>query len=371
MSCVEVTLCESKCYNIGDEDNNGESSIWNSCYWTFLNLGWIYNKFTPPWEIWKYDFTLYTTTSGITQDSQKLALLLHIGGTEVKEIYRTVKDSQHKYNDVVHKLDVHSTLKKNLSCECYSFKICKQKPDEDCSAYITPLKGMGETSEYENLNTEVQDQFIMSCKSTKIKEELLLEQDLTLAKLVDICRNLESVKIQVTEMDGGTKESVSSNRKPPKKIGKLNLVKPQNTEKSCYKCGEKYQKGNNEKCKAIDKTCYNCGKTNHLSNVCKSKQKQVSKINKTEHLETKNSANRNDEADSAQEVFTFSLSSNYANEIPNQPISSIKSEHVAKTKIYQPIENENVNSIQLKHKSLTINEVSVKFLIDTGSSIDT
>ena len=45
------------------------------------------------WEIWKDDFTLYTTASGITKDSQKLALLLHIGGTEVKEIYRTMKDS--------------------------------------------------------------------------------------------------------------------------------------------------------------------------------------------------------------------------------------------------------------------------------------
>ena len=45
------------------------------------------------WEICKYDFTLYKTTSGITQDSQKLALWLHIGGSEVKEIYRTVKDS--------------------------------------------------------------------------------------------------------------------------------------------------------------------------------------------------------------------------------------------------------------------------------------
>ena len=79
-------------------------------------------------EIWKDDFTLYTTASGITQDSQKL---LHIGGTEVKEIYRTVKDYQDKY-DAVHKLDLHFTPKKNLSYERYSFKICKQKPDEDC-----------------------------------------------------------------------------------------------------------------------------------------------------------------------------------------------------------------------------------------------
>ena len=61
------------------------------------------------WEIWKDDFTLYTTANCITQDSQKVALLLHIGGTEVKEIYRTLKDSQDKYDDVVRKLDIHFT----------------------------------------------------------------------------------------------------------------------------------------------------------------------------------------------------------------------------------------------------------------------
>ena len=58
-----------------------------------------------------------------------------------------------------------------------------------------------------------------------MREKLLLEQDLTLAKLVDICWNMESVKIQAKEMDDRNKESVSSNRKPPKKIEKWNLVK--------------------------------------------------------------------------------------------------------------------------------------------------
>ena len=73
------------------------------------------------WEIWKDDFILYITASEITQDSQKLALLLHIGRTEVKEIYRTMKDSQDKYVDVVHKLNVHFIPKKNLSYGRYSF----------------------------------------------------------------------------------------------------------------------------------------------------------------------------------------------------------------------------------------------------------
>ena len=140
------------------------------------------------------------------------------------------------------------------------------------------------------------------------------------------------------------------------------MVKPQNTEKSCYKCGEKYQKGHNDKCKAIGKTCYNCGKTNHLSNLCRSKRKQASKINKTENLEAKISANGDDESDSVQEVLN-------ANEMPNQ-ISSIESEYVTKTKTCQPIENENVNSIQLNRESIAINGMSVEFLIDTRSSID-
>ena len=69
-------------------------------------------------------------------------------------------------------------------------------------------------------------------------------------------------------MDDGNKESASSNRKPPKQIGKRNLVKPQNTEKFCYKCEEKYQTGHNDKCKAIGRTSYNW-RTNHLSNVCR------------------------------------------------------------------------------------------------------
>ena len=102
------------------------------------------------------------------------------------------KDSQVKYDDVARKLDAHFTPQKNLSWERYSFKIYKEKPDVDCSVYITRFKRMAETCEYENLNTEIKDQFIMSCKSERMREKLLLEQDLTLTKLVDICRNIRN-----------------------------------------------------------------------------------------------------------------------------------------------------------------------------------
>ena len=67
-------------------------------------------------------FTLYTTVSGTTQDSQKLVLLLHIGRTKVKEIYRTMKGSQDKYDDVVNKLDAHFTTKKTCDMNAIVLK---------------------------------------------------------------------------------------------------------------------------------------------------------------------------------------------------------------------------------------------------------
>ena len=63
---------------------------------------------------------------------------------------------------------------------------------------------MNETHDYGNLDTEIKDQFIMSCKSKKMREKLILEQDLTLTKLADICWNMESVKLETKEKDDGT-----------------------------------------------------------------------------------------------------------------------------------------------------------------------
>ena len=46
------------------------------------------------WEIWKEDFQLFVVASGITNKPQKKAMLLHIGGHELREIYRTMRSEE-------------------------------------------------------------------------------------------------------------------------------------------------------------------------------------------------------------------------------------------------------------------------------------
>ena len=38
------------------------------------------------WENWREDFSTYLLATGITQEAQKKALLLHLSGKQVKEI---------------------------------------------------------------------------------------------------------------------------------------------------------------------------------------------------------------------------------------------------------------------------------------------
>ena len=75
------------------------------------------------WTTWKDEFHLFIIGSGVTRDAQKKALLLHIAGKEVREIYRSLDPDP---ND--------------LSYERYVFKKATQLVNGDTAADITRLK---------------------------------------------------------------------------------------------------------------------------------------------------------------------------------------------------------------------------------------
>ena len=53
------------------------------------------------WETCKEDFELYLVATEVTQDAQKKALLLHLAGKNVKEVYKTLKrNDTDQYNAV-------------------------------------------------------------------------------------------------------------------------------------------------------------------------------------------------------------------------------------------------------------------------------
>ena len=48
------------------------------------------NSLSVRWKRWKRAFNLYVASKGVTNEGQKVALLLHSGGIELQEIYYTL-----------------------------------------------------------------------------------------------------------------------------------------------------------------------------------------------------------------------------------------------------------------------------------------
>ena len=107
------------------------------------NLDW-------KWEYWLEDFEIYIAATGVTDVKQKKALLLHLVGKDVKDIYKTLKpkegENEDTYKTVCENLNGHYKPKNNITYERYIFKEEKRNQDENTAAYITWLRQLAETA---------------------------------------------------------------------------------------------------------------------------------------------------------------------------------------------------------------------------------
>ena len=72
------------------------------------------------WKRWKRAFRLYVASKGVTNQAQKMALLLHSGGMELQEIFYTLApedgEAQSNFDNCLTVLDNYFTPKVNVWC---------------------------------------------------------------------------------------------------------------------------------------------------------------------------------------------------------------------------------------------------------------
>ena len=77
------------------------------------------------WDSWKRSFEYYITASGITDEPRKIAVLLHVGGLELQEVYHSVRDASVKVETLKEALDIFDKQflpKKNVIYERHVFR---------------------------------------------------------------------------------------------------------------------------------------------------------------------------------------------------------------------------------------------------------
>lgn len=132
------------------------------------------------WKKWYGSFEYYIAATGVNQDTQKRALLLHVAGLEVQEVFSTFIATCDNYKDTVEALMAHFF---NKRYERVLFRQINQEARESSDNFVTRLRKLAESCDFHDVEDAIVDQFIEKCCSSSLRRKLLQEQDLTLEKL--------------------------------------------------------------------------------------------------------------------------------------------------------------------------------------------
>ncbi|XP_045537629.1 uncharacterized protein K02A2.6-like [Papilio machaon] len=168
------------------------------------------------WRKWYKQFQVFLKASGVhksTKDVQS-SLLVNLIGPEGYDVYTTFKFTKDEDAEdieiLVKKFNEHFGSKQNTTITRFKFFTRSQNRGESIDEYVTALKLLSQSCEFEHLEDGlIRDRIVCGVADGVVRERLLRTEDLTLAKAVKICQANEMSNEetqQIEETKGGSAE---------------------------------------------------------------------------------------------------------------------------------------------------------------------
>ena len=178
--------------------------------------------------------------------------------------------------------EIIAKLEKKLVFERYKFWQRDQREGEPIVQWVNYLRIRLPSCEYEDQNkSNLRDRIVFGVADIRVKERLLRESHLNLAKALDICHAAEAIKVQTKVMESDSQQRQEVNILSKKNTGKPNRRgnNPAEASTVSHKYQTQFYQGRNcgycgcqhppRKCPAYGATCSKCKGRNHFAKVCK------------------------------------------------------------------------------------------------------
>ena len=247
---------------------------------------------------WLTNFENFLLASNITADAQKKANLLYLMGEETYEIFETLTKTDDTYASAKAALTTHFSISKNVPFERHKFHMAEQAEGEATDQFITRLRSLAISCEFKDTDEQIRDALITKTRSSKLRQQLLMEKDLTLDKALEKAKILETAtfnqksieqkqdgEINFLKKSGLKKQPApSSQNKPENHERERDDQRHKKTTKKCNRCGFRGHLGY-ECQRSKDKICANCGKQGHFAKCCRSKKFNNSNVKNIGNVE--------------------------------------------------------------------------------------
>ena len=232
------------------------------------------------WSSWKQRLEYYLAAANITDTKQRRALLLHLSGIEVQELFQTLDNTGEDYDAAIKVLDEQFLVKKNIAFERHVFRQTMQNVGESIDNYVMRLKSMVKSCEFDKYSNDeaIKDQLIDKCTSKRLRRSLLKEPNLTLEKAREIARIMEATEEQAAAIEENSTIAVNAIQCSNDKEETINMSQQRSRYKrsgvKCNGCGRFGHSSGSDNCPAAGQECFKCGKSNHFARFCRGVQRQ-------------------------------------------------------------------------------------------------
>ena len=251
-------------------------------------------KFAPPsplnfakpqsWPEWRQRFLRYRTATKLNAENGdvQVSTLVYAMGPEAESAFRTFQfaaDAEKTNFDIVlTHFDSYFAPRKNVIHERAMFNTRCQRAGESAEAFIRTLHEMAETCDFgQQKHEHIRDRIVTGLLDRDLSRDLQLKSDLDLHTAVEMVKQREAVKAQITAQGNlpsvqgaGALEEVRRPYKPPDKRATQNTTGAKSSGPRCTRCNYQHS---GRKCPAKGQRCRKCGGADHFQACCKKTKK--------------------------------------------------------------------------------------------------
>lgn len=237
------------------------------------------------WTKYKKRFENLCIALNVSNDRQKLAMLMNYAGERVNDIYDSLLGEQDEtFGNAIKLLDKHFQPQTNISVEIYNFRQMMQLDDEKLHQYYARLRTQALKCDFKDqLEVELKRQIEHGTNMPLLRRHSFRKPELTLQQLLLYGKDLEDTEFRTDVFQDSKKKTDEEINRIGKKFGRK-LYKGgkgkesianenKNINKKCYRCGGQFP--HSKKCPAVGKKCNFCSKIGHFERCCLSKNKQA------------------------------------------------------------------------------------------------
>ena len=140
----------------------------------------------------------YSVASKVNKEEGDVQVAAAIG-PEVRKVFKTWNLSATERKDikgVIERFDNYCNPRKNIPFERYLFNSRQQEPGASFDRYVTALRQIADKCAFDAITPDdlLRDRIIFGIAHSKVRERLLCEPELNLAKTLDMCRASEILR---------------------------------------------------------------------------------------------------------------------------------------------------------------------------------